>query len=195
MWKSLFTPGANASFSVDVFNSGALAASAAAHAAAAFLRDRLERQGELRIMVGTGNSQLEMIRTLVRLRDVTGASSMSFPSTDTQGSPPIIRRVSPLDPAQLRQKVRPHSIHYIEGDAADLDGMLRSYSQQLLAGPIDLAFVGIGENGHIAFNDPHVADFNDPQVVKCVALDGAAASRSAKGISRRSTACRRKRSR
>ena len=37
--------------------------------------------------------------------------------------------------------------------------------------PIDVALIGIGENGHLAFNDPHVADFKDPQVVKVVSLD------------------------
>ena len=63
--------------------------------------------------------------------------------------------------------------HYIEGDATDLNDMVRNYARQLLAGPIDLAFVGVGENGHIAFNDPHVADFNDLQVVKRVSLDDA----------------------
>ena len=68
-------------------------------------------------------------------------------------------------------RVHPRSISYIEGDAPDLSLMLQEYSRQLLAGPMDLAFVGIGENGHIAFNDPDVADFADPEVVKRVALD------------------------
>ena len=64
-------------------------------------------------------------------------------------------------------------MHYLEGDAVDLDGAMHDYGRRLLSAPVDLAFVGIGENGHIAFNDPHVADFNDVQVVKRVALDEA----------------------
>ena len=50
---------------------------------------------------------------------------------------------------------------------------MNRYSQLLTDAPIDLAFVGFGENGHIAFNDPHVADFNDPAIVKRVILDEA----------------------
>jgi glucosamine-6-phosphate deaminase len=64
-------------------------------------------------------------------------------------------------------------MHYIAGDAADLDATLREYGRQLLSDDLDLAFVGIGENGHIAFNDPGVADFEDPLTIKKVVLDDA----------------------
>ena len=64
-------------------------------------------------------------------------------------------------------------MNYLAGDAADLNGEIERYSRLLLAAPIDLAFVGFGENGHIAFNDPPVADFNDPATVKKVVLDAA----------------------
>ena len=52
-------------------------------------------------------------------------------------------------------------------------GKVDAYSEMLAAAPIDLACIGIGENGHIAFNDPPVADFNDPVLVKLVELDEA----------------------
>ena len=45
------------------------------------------------------------------------------------------------------------------------------YARDLTAAPIDLCFIGFGENGHIAFNDPHVADFNDPKPIKRVEMD------------------------
>src|SRR5690606_6421691 len=67
----------------------------------------------------------------------------------------------------------PGASHYLEGDAPDLDARLSAYAAALAAEPIDIAFVGIGENGHIAFNDPHVADFHDPLIVKRVELDHA----------------------
>ena len=54
-----------------------------------------------------------------------------------------------------------------------MDSEIKRYSDLLAAAPIDLAFVGFGENGHIAFNDPPVADFNDPLLVKRVVLDDA----------------------
>ncbi|HEX4770424.1 MAG TPA: hypothetical protein VH351_06310 [Bryobacteraceae bacterium] len=58
-------------------------------------------------------------------------------------------------------------------DAEDLADEIARYSQLLLSAPIDMDCVGFGENGHIAFNDPPVADFNDPATVKVVTLDEA----------------------
>jgi glucosamine-6-phosphate deaminase len=61
----------------------------------------------------------------------------------------------------------------LNGDAADLQAEIARYTQLLKQAPIDVAFVGFGENGHIAFNDPPTADFNDPVMVKIVTLDEA----------------------
>ena len=54
---------------------------------------------------------------------------------------------------------------------AEKDAEIARYAALLKAHPIDIVCMGIGENGHIAFNDPHVADFNDPALVKAVSLD------------------------
>ncbi len=62
------------------------------------------------------------------------------------------------------------SIHYINGNAPDIAEEARRYSKLLKDNPIDIVLMGIGENGHIAFNDPP-ANFNDPEPVKKVALD------------------------
>lgn len=62
-------------------------------------------------------------------------------------------------------------MHYVNGDAADIEAEVRRYSELLEAHPVDVACIGIGENGHIAFNDPPVADFNDTKLVKVVELD------------------------
>ena len=64
-----------------------------------------------------------------------------------------------------------HSINLIDGNAADLEAAMRRYDELLEAHPLDICILGIGENGHIAFNDPDVADFNDPVRVKKVKLD------------------------
>jgi glucosamine-6-phosphate deaminase len=73
----------------------------------------------------------------------------------------------------LEKKVHPRNAYYLNGDAADLASEIQRYSDLLLKDSIDLAFVGFGENGHIAFNDPPVADFNDPATVKRITLDAA----------------------
>jgi glucosamine-6-phosphate deaminase len=69
--------------------------------------------------------------------------------------------------------VKPGKVYLINGDAENLDEEIAEYEKQLKAHPIDIACIGIGENGHIAFNDPPVADFNDPKWVKVVELDHA----------------------
>ena len=64
-----------------------------------------------------------------------------------------------------------HSVNYLNGQCESKDEECSRYGQLLAANPVDLVFMGIGENGHIAFNDPHVADFNDKALVKVVGLD------------------------
>ena len=63
------------------------------------------------------------------------------------------------------------SVNYIDCTTTDVDAECERYSKLLKENPVDIVCMGIGENGHIAFNDPHVADFNDPKLVKYVELD------------------------
>lgn len=64
-----------------------------------------------------------------------------------------------------------HAVYYINGNAKDLKTECKRYADLLRQHPIDIVCLGIGENGHIAFNDPHVADFHDPETLKVVDLD------------------------
>lgn len=63
------------------------------------------------------------------------------------------------------------SVHYLDGNVADITSECKRYSALLENYPVDIVCMGIGENGHLAFNDPPVADFNDPEIVKVVTLD------------------------
>jgi glucosamine-6-phosphate deaminase len=63
------------------------------------------------------------------------------------------------------------SVNYINGNAYDVQDECRRYAALLDKNPPDVVCMGIGENTHIAFNDPHKADFNDPEKVKMVELD------------------------
>lgn len=63
------------------------------------------------------------------------------------------------------------SVNYINGAAEDVELECARYARLLEEHPVDIVCLGIGENGHIAFNDPAVADFNDPKAVKIVAMD------------------------
>jgi glucosamine-6-phosphate deaminase len=66
-----------------------------------------------------------------------------------------------------------HEVHYLDGNANDIEAECRRYTDLLRRYPADIVCMGIGENAHVAFNDPNVADFNDPQMVKVVELEEA----------------------
>lgn len=146
----------------------------AATEAAAIIGEAIARNANPRIMVATGNSQLACIDALTRRNDIDWQSVEAFHMDEYVG-------ISPNHPSSFRywvrtrveEKVRPGRMNYLEGDAHDIDAEIARYAALLEAAPIDLAFVGFGENGHIAFNDPPVADFDDPATVKRVELDEA----------------------
>lgn len=63
------------------------------------------------------------------------------------------------------------SVHYLDGNVDDIQSECNRYSRLLENYPVDIVCMGIGENGHLAFNDPPVANFTDPEMVKVVTLD------------------------
>ncbi len=73
----------------------------------------------------------------------------------------------------LFDKLHFHTVNYINGNAADIGTECSRYAALLAQYAPDIVCMGIGENGHIAFNDPPVADFDDPLMVKMVKLDAA----------------------
>ncbi len=72
---------------------------------------------------------------------------------------------------RLFSKVNCREVNYLNGNATDPQDECKRYSDLLINYPTDIVCLGIGENTHLAFNDPHVADFNDPLIVKVVDLD------------------------
>jgi len=146
---------------------------AAAERAAEIITEAIGQHGHARVIAATGNSQIPLAEALVRQNIDWGAVDLfhmdeyiglgeNHPSSFRYW----IRR-------RLADKVHPRRAFYLNGDAPDLNAEIRRYSELLLEAPIDLAFVGFGENGHIAFNDPPVANFNDPATVKRIVLDEA----------------------
>lgn len=157
---------------VEIYSSRAAQGEAAAARGAELVRDAIGRDGHARIIVATGNSQKDMIAALVRSPGIDWNRVEVFHMDEYVG-------MSADHPASFRRWVRenlitrvhPGRAHLLEGDATDVAAECRRYERLLLDAPIVLCFLGIGENGHIAFNDPHIADFKDPETVKRVALD------------------------
>jgi glucosamine-6-phosphate deaminase len=148
-------------------------AAAAADRAAAAIRAAVEARGRAHVIAATGASQFEFLDALVRRPGVDWARTVFFHLDEYVGLPAT-------HPASFRrylrerivERVHPGAFHFIEGDAPDIKGEVERVNALIRAQGIDIAFVGIGENGHLAFNDPP-ADFdtNEPYIV--VALDEA----------------------
>ncbi len=147
----------------------------AAEQAAGLIEEAIAERGAARIIVATGNSQLDLVSALAgEQRRIAWQRVEVFHMDEYVGlgtdHPSSFRY---WIRTRVEEKVHPARVNYIAGDASDLDGEIERYSRLLAEAPIDVAFVGFGENGHIAFNDPHVADFHDPALLKRVVLDEA----------------------
>jgi glucosamine-6-phosphate deaminase len=160
-------------FNVSISATPQVLGSVAAEKSAEIITQAIRTRGRARMLVATGNSQVELIRNLVA-KDLPWGKVDAFHLDEYVG-------ISDRHPASFRRwikirfedRVRPGTMEYLIGDASDANAEAARYAKLLEAGSVDLAFVGFGENGHIAFNDPHVADFNDPLTVKRVELDAA----------------------
>jgi glucosamine-6-phosphate deaminase len=149
---------------------GAAAGEAVATAIAALQRSR---QGPVRVVFAAAPSQDEMLAALVRAEGVDWERVVSFQMDDYVGLPEgAPERFSAYLQAHLHDHVAVGSVHRLRGDADPVAEAAR-YAALLREHPIDLCCFGIGENGHLAFNDPPTADFSDPEVVKRVELDQA----------------------
>jgi glucosamine-6-phosphate deaminase len=149
----------------------------AAVEAADSLRAAISARGEANVMLATGNSQLQFLVELVGLPGIAWDSVRAFHMDEYVG---LSASHSASFQRYMRERVAANlpvmEFHYLAGDAPDPEAEARRYEALLRAHPLDLCCAGIGENGHLAFNDPPVADFDDPRDVKVVALDEASRS-------------------
>jgi glucosamine-6-phosphate deaminase len=159
---------------VAVYRDPAELGLAAAAAVGAHLRELLATRDTVRYVLATGNSQIEFTKSLLADTGIEWRRIECFHMDEYVG-------IRPDHPASFRRwmrervetRVHPRAFHYIEGDSPDPEAECKRYARLLSEAPIDLITLGIGENGHIAFNDPPVADFDDPKLVKIVRLDEA----------------------
>ena len=157
---------------VTVHEDTAALARAAADEAAAVMRAAAAARGVVHAMFATGNSQLDFVHALVNVTDdVPWAQTVVFHMDEYVG-------VGPDHPAGFQRWIRerivepaqPKAAYYVEG-LGDPEAECARYARLLGDHPLDLCCLGVGENGHLAFNDPPVADFDDPLDVKVVELD------------------------
>ncbi len=157
---------------VRVFDSRISMGREAAREASDSLRRLLDRQDTVRVMFAAAPSQNEFLDALVAADGIDWSRVHAFHMDEYIGLDPDHPAgfVNFLE-ARLFSRLPFGQIHRINGQADDPQAEAERYAALLAEQPVDLVFLGVGENGHIAFNDPPVADFDDPLRVKIVELD------------------------
>lgn len=158
---------------LKVFSDKASLGQAAADQAARAIRNAIATQAEARIIAATAASQLEFLDALTRERGIDWHQVEAFHLDEYIG-------LAATHPGSFRKMLLELLIHktgitryhLLEGDASDPLEVTRRVGKQLASRPVDIAFLGIGENGHIAFNDPP-ADFLTEEPYIVVELDEA----------------------
>lgn len=141
----------------------------AAALTAKLLREAIAQKGEARLVLSTGASQFETLKALVK-EDVDWPKVEVF-HLDEYVDLPVTH------PASFRKYIKerfadlvhPGAVHYVDTDG-NIENNIAELTKELRKAPVDVALIGIGENGHIAFNDPP-ADFSNSNAYIIVNLD------------------------
>ena len=156
---------------ISIYRTNREMGQAAAAEAAEVIQRAIQEKGVANIIIATGNSQLTFLAALREMPGVDWPKVNVFHMDEYVG-------IDPGHPASFPNFLRQHLLDYVKpkafypvrAPATVMDAACREYEALLRAHPADLCAMGIGENGHIAFNDPPYADFDDPVWVKVVKL-------------------------
>ncbi len=155
-----------------VYQDEASMGAAAADDMAAILKNAIETRGQANVILATGNSQLAFLRALRARTDVDWSKVHIFHMDEYVG-------IDPNHDASFPKFLRTHfldhvdgaTFHPMSGDPDRVSAICAEYEADLRAHPADAVALGFGENGHLAFNDPPYAEFDDPVWAKAVKLD------------------------
>lgn len=157
---------------VEIHPDSESAGRAAAHTASESLRKLAAEWKNIGVVFATGASQLDTLRAMVTECEVPWSRVNGFHLDEYIG----------LDETHaasfrhylrdnLTQRVTMREFNEINGSAGDPESVCREYAAALRRAEPQLCLLGVGENGHLAFNDPSEADFHDPKSMKVVTLD------------------------
>lgn len=157
--------------SVHIFDTREEMGKVAAEDAARRINAIIAKNGVANVVFAAAPSQNDLLENLLKA-DIDWTKVRAFHQDEYVG-------ISADEPAgfgnfldrAIFKKVHFKELHYLLCGADEAEEKCEAYAELLRKYPIDLIFLGIGENGHLAFNDPAVADFNDPKMVKIVELD------------------------
>ncbi|HZE95896.1 MAG TPA: glucosamine-6-phosphate deaminase [Planctomycetota bacterium] len=144
---------------------------AAGEAAAARLRELIAKK-PVSVIFAAAPSQNEFLETLVAAKGIDWGRVTAFHMDEYVGLPGSApQSFGRWLRERIFDKVKPGAVHTLDGMAKGAAQECARYGALLKQSPPDITCMGIGENGHLAFNDPPVADFDDPEAVKVVELD------------------------
>jgi glucosamine-6-phosphate deaminase len=157
---------------VEIYENSEAAAAAAAAAAASSIRELSKTLETFGVIFASGASQLNILGALAKISNVPWDHVCGFHMDEYVG-------IDADHPASFRRYLRRNLVERvpirefweIDGTAAIPEHFCADYASRLKASTPQLCLLGIGENGHLAFNDPHVANFEDPLDLKIVELD------------------------
>jgi glucosamine-6-phosphate deaminase len=145
---------------------------AAAEMVSQKIRESLNQQQFVNMIFAAAPSQNEFLSALIGNETIDWERVNAFHMDEYIGLPENDQRTfASFLKEKIFGKLPFNTVNYINGNTAKPDAEGKRYAELLSKYPTDIICMGIGENGHIAFNDPHVADFNDPVKVKIVSLD------------------------
>ncbi len=159
---------------IEIFETKAELGRAAAGWAAQSIRQALERQGTARLILATGMSQFEVLNALLAAPGIAWEHISIFHLDE-------YIRLPETHPASFRKYLKERFtsrlpklgvFHAVLGDAPDPQAECQRLGSLIRQAPVDVALIGIGENGHLAFNDPP-ADFDTDEAYLVVNLDEA----------------------
>jgi len=157
---------------IKVFDSKVHMGQSAADKAAGIMRTAISERGRAFLIAATGASQFEFLEALMG-QEVDWTRTTFFHLDEYVGLPESHRAsFRRYLKERIVDRVRPGAFHFINGEAADLAGECRRVGELISQQRIDAAFLGFGENGHLAFNDPP-ADFETEEPYLVVNLDEA----------------------
>lgn len=155
-----------------IFDTRAEGGSCAASEGAETIRKLLAEQAWVNIIFAAAPSQNDTLAALVAEPGIDWSRVRAFHMDEYVG---FGREKEQSFGYYLREhifgRVPFGEVHYLNGAAEDPEAECARYAALLTEYPTDIVFLGIGENAHIAFNDPWIADLNDPKMVKLVPLD------------------------
>jgi len=157
---------------VRIYESRKIMGISAAEVVADKIKSLLSQREYINMTFAAAPSQNEFLEALVQDREIDWTRINAFHMDEYVGlSDSAPQRFGQFLYDHIFGKVPFRKVHYLNGNAENMEDECKRYASLLMEYPTDIVCMGIGENTHIAFNDPHVADFNDPKLVKIVDLD------------------------